>query len=117
LNHVLLAEKPEQFESDVIPHELAHLILRHLHGKGPTSHGEEWQDVMRRLGVAPDRLHKLDTTNSRASPKVHGYVCSCNTNNWLSRLQHKRAQAGGVYSCRQCKGPMHFPIASTLAPE
>jgi SprT protein len=111
-NHQLLAENPAHFESDIIPHELAHLIVRHLHGEAPASHGPEWQAVMRKLGVDLARLHSLDTTNSRTTAKVYGYVCSCNANNWLSSRQHPRAQRGAVYACRQCKGPMAFPAAA-----
>jgi SprT protein len=105
LNPQLLAENIEHFESDIIPHELAHLLVRYLHGEAPAPHGQEWQAVMHKLGVAPNRLHDLDTATSA---KVYGYACSCNADNWLSSRQHARAMKGAVYACLQCKGPMLF---------
>jgi SprT protein len=108
LNHVLLRENFDHFDKHIIPHELAHLICRHIHGEAIEPHGPEWQVVMLTLGVQPDRTHSLDVTNSRTTPKIYGYVCSCNGNNWLSQLQHKRSLAGAVYTCRQCKGPMAY---------
>lgn len=107
-NHILLLENFEQFEQSIIPHELSHLICRFFHGKEVSPHGDEWKAVMRKLGVEPDRTHSLDTTNSRTSPLVFGYVCSCNPNNSLTSRQHKRASAGTTYTCRKCKGAMEF---------
>lgn len=108
LNHILLLENFEQFDSTIIPHELSHLICRVFYGKEVSPHGHEWKSVMRKLGVEPDRTHALDTTNSRISPLVFGYVCSCKSNNSLTTRQHKRACAGIVYSCNKCNGPLEF---------
>jgi SprT protein len=109
LNHTLLAENIEKFESDILPHELCHLLVRNLYGKTPSSHGPEWKEVMRQLGVAPERLHSLNVANSRTTTKVFGYACRCNANNWLTNRQHKKAQSGLAYTCTSCKGLMCFP--------
>lgn len=108
LNAVLLLENVEHFESDVIPHELAHLLCRAAHGKKVAPHGPEWKSFMRKLGVEPDRTHDLDTANSRQSTLVFGYACACNAKNCLSQLKHKRACAGTVYRCGKCKKPLIF---------
>lgn len=108
LNHILLLENFEQFDQAIIPHELSHLICRNIYGKTVLSHGDEWKAIMRALGVEPDRTHSLDTTNSRTTAKVFGYVCGCNLNNFLSTLKHKRSCSGTVYGCPKCKQPMIF---------
>jgi SprT protein len=108
LNHILLQENIEKFESSTLPHELAHLINRYLYGKKVKPHGPEWKAVMRRLGLEPERCHSYDVDNSRTTTKVYGYVCSCCQNGWLTSRQHKKERRGVLYFCNSCKGPMRF---------
>jgi SprT protein len=110
LNHILLRENFEEFDKTIIPHELAHLIARHLNSrkKRMKPHGPEWQGAMRKLGLEPRRTHVCDTTNSRTTTKVYGYVCSCRTNGWLTSRQHKKERRGVPYICHICKTRMHY---------
>jgi hypothetical protein len=50
---------PERFVSTLL-HEFAHALNRWVNGREPQPHGEEWQDIMRRLGQEPDRCHSYD---------------------------------------------------------
>lgn len=98
LNAILLTENLESFESDTIPHELAHLIA----GPG-CGHGPVWQGIMRKMGVNPERTHSLDTTNSRTTALVAGYACACGPHPLSERKHAKVARGRSVYTCKKCR--------------
>jgi len=101
LNGVLLTENLEEFERQIIPHELAHLLVQFRHGF-PGGHGKEWKATMRTLGLEPDRTHSLDTTNSRTTPVVLGYRCDCGPRP-VSMKEHRSVQRGGWIKCKRCQ--------------
>lgn len=100
LNAVLLSENIASFESDTIPHELAHLIVFHLKGSRG-GHGPEWKSAMQRLGVDPSRTHNYDVTNSRTTKVISGYTCGCGVLDVSPRL-HERIRRGAQVTCRKC---------------
>ncbi len=52
LNPVLLCENTEDFIKQTVPHEVAHLANRTVHGPHVRPHGPEWKSMMRALGLA-----------------------------------------------------------------
>lgn len=108
-NAVLLVENIADFESDTIPHEVAHLIARQVFGLDIASHGDEWKRVMRVFGVDPSRCHNYDITNS-AVGGVHEYTCNCGKKFPLSTRRSKTARAGRL-TCRTCKSVLR-PVGS-----
>ena len=59
--HPGLSEGPPELLLEVICHELAHVAVFELYGRGPRPHGPEWADLMRRAGFEPKvRLKVLD---------------------------------------------------------
>ena len=64
LNGILLKNNISEFLNQIIPHELAHLVVfqkyNHL-GVDTQGHGAEWQLVMKKLGKKADRYHKMNT--------------------------------------------------------
>lgn len=101
LNAVLLTENLAAFESDTIPHELAHVLVMDFTGSRG-GHGPEWQSTMRRLGVMPERTHTFDVTNSRTTEVVQGYACGCGPHPMTTR-KHNSARRGTRYICKKCR--------------
>ncbi|MBZ9567314.1 SprT-like domain-containing protein [Modicisalibacter tunisiensis] len=102
LNRVLLAENRRAFFVEIIPHEMAHWLVRHLdEGHRVRPHGHEWRTVMRDLyGLAPRVTHGFDTR--RASPAPYRYTCDCREHH-LGARRHARIAAGQRYYCRHCR--------------
>lgn len=78
-NPILLHENTDDFKTDTIPHEIAHVVSFKLYGLAGKGHGPNWKHVMRRLGVTPTRCHSLDVTNSKVRhvSKTAIYCTSC----------------------------------------
>lgn len=109
-NPALFLRDKAYFFNQCVPHELAHLLnfaINYTPGWPLASHGEEWKEVMRKLGVEPKRLHHLDTTglvNRRSKP--YTYQCGCRKHQ-LTETLHRRIQFGykgrvRTYTCNKC---------------
>ncbi|PSJ45820.1 SprT family zinc-dependent metalloprotease [Zobellella endophytica] len=98
-NPVLLADNVADFLTEIVPHEVAHLVVFHCHGK-VRPHGSEWRGVMREIfGLEPHTRHRLDTT--RVAP-TFSYGCGCRLHR-LSLRRHNRIQRGKQqYLCIHC---------------
>ncbi|MFZ4599981.1 MAG: SprT-like domain-containing protein [Terrimicrobiaceae bacterium] len=59
LNEQLCKENVEDFISQTIPHEVAHLVAYKVYGDD--GHGNGWKSVMRALDLDPTRCHDYDT--------------------------------------------------------
>lgn len=106
LNAVLLVENFDDFISDTIPHEVAHLVVWVKYGRKAAAHGAEWKEVMRRFDVEPSRTHSLDTENSGVATVLFRYRCACQTFE-LTRRTHPGALAGNRY-CKSCKYALQY---------
>lgn len=107
-NAVLLAENTSAFLSEVVPHEVAHLLVWKLHGRGVRPHGYEWQQVMLQVfGLEPERTHRFDT--SRSARQGYVYTCGCrDREHALTIRRHNRILKGQRYICLQCKTHLSF---------
>ncbi|OOF85903.1 SprT family zinc-dependent metalloprotease [Rodentibacter ratti] len=105
-NRTLLLENTQEFIHQVVPHELAHLIVYQVFGR-VKPHGREWQGVMNEVFHLPaDTCHQFDVQNVQG--KTFEYRCSCRTHS-LSVRRHNRILKEGVeYLCRKCKGKLVF---------
>lgn len=107
-NPRLLAENRDDFLTQTVPHEVAHVVTNLLFGPRAKPHGAQWQTVMRYFGAEPRRCHGYDV--SGAPPRRlrrFDYHCACRTHR-LTSIRHNRIQAGGTYLCRHC-GQVLFP--------
>lgn len=106
LNPVLLSAHPQVFLDEVIPHELAHLLVFARHGR-TRPHGVPWQRLMREtFGLVPRVTHNLDVS-SLSGPRF-AYRCACREHS-LSLRRHNKVQRGQArYLCREC-GHALFP--------
>ena len=100
LNPVLLAENGAAFIQQVVPHELAHLLVYQQFGR-VQPHGKEWKMMMEQvLGVPAHIYHKFSTASV---VKQFSYECGCQTH-LLSVRRHNTIQRNQrSYICRKCK--------------
>ncbi|MCP4995426.1 MAG: hypothetical protein GY934_16860 [Gammaproteobacteria bacterium] len=102
-NLVLLQENPELFLKRTIPHEVAHVAARTIHGPRIKPHGKEWQSIMVFLGADASRCHSFETTHLRARKlQTFLYRCDCREHQ-LTSIRHNRVKAGQQYLCSSCR--------------
>ena len=96
-----LLEAPPHLLHEVLCHEAAHAAVEVLHGPGARSHGRQWKELMRRVGLEP-RVHVPGAELGGASQKAarKRWV-------WRHRCPHCRAErlAGRPvrqWRCRPC---------------
>lgn len=101
LHERLFAEHTAYYWSDVIPHEVAHLITHQVFGR-VKPHGKEWQSVMKYVfAVTPSTTHQLPIEHLRRVKQIK-YMCRCGDIN-LSMIRHNRVVQGKqTYRCRTC---------------
>lgn len=76
-NEQLYLRNVEEYEKNIIPHEVGHLIVNRIYGRGNVrSHGKEWQDVVRFIGGNAARTHNMDVIPARVHTKI-SMVCAC----------------------------------------
>lgn len=106
LNPILLLENSEDFIREVVPHELAHLLVYQLFGR-VKPHGQEWRNMMKNVfHLEPRVYHQFDTSNVVKS--VFPYECRCKVHN-LTMRRHTNIQNGKIiYFCKECKFELKF---------
>lgn len=100
LNPTLLLENQQAFIDEVVPHELAHILVwRHFGRVAP--HGKEWKWMMADvLGVTPRRTHQFAVQT--VSSRHFLYRCACQEHA-LSIRRHNRVLRGETsYRCKNC---------------
>ena len=112
-NLAMLLKYGQEFITDTVVHEVAHLVTRALcrnKGRRIRPHGPEWAKVMRRLGGQPKRTHNFTVPPARRT-RTFPYRCNCRE--WpLGPKRHALAQSGrGKYRCPRCHGPLRFADA------
>jgi len=108
LNTVYLEEELAPMLEETIAHELAHLVVFHLHPRRrPPPHGRPWQAIMREwFGVEPECTHTFSTDRVRARRQRRWrYACGCG-HHWLTTVRHRRIMQGVRYCCRSCQGAL-----------
>jgi len=102
-NRDLLEKYTDEFVSQTVPHEFAHLVAYTKFGRRIKPHGAEWQSVMVALGVKPDRTHSFEVMPSRRLKRFL-YKCNCpGLLHELSTIRHNRIQRGILYICKKCE--------------
>lgn len=103
LNPVLLAENGAAFVEQVVPHELAHLLVFQLFGR-VSPHGKEWKAMMEEvLGVPAETYHCFDTASVE---KQFPYQCACQTHQLSIRRHNAILRRQRTYLCKHCHQPL-----------
>jgi SprT protein len=101
-NPILLQHNQQDFLTQTLPHEVAHLIARTLHGKAIRPHGHEWKTIMQFFGADSLRCHNYATENIPVKKlRRFAYACGCQQHQ-LTTIRHNRIKKGLTYRCRQC---------------
>lgn len=100
LNPVLLLENSEAFIEEVVPHELAHLLVwKHFGRVAP--HGKEWKWMMESvLGVPARRTHQFELQSVRRN--TFPYRCKCREHQLTVRRHNRVVRGEAVYRCVHC---------------
>lgn len=102
LNRKLFEHNEDYFLNQVIPHELAHLLVGQIFPFKVKPHGLEWQHIMVSIFKRPAEVtHKLDT--SVLGIKTYQYFCDCQTMELSSIRHNKVINNKQSYKCRRCK--------------
>ncbi|SUB81403.1 SprT-like family [Pragia fontium] len=100
LNTILLVENGQQFIDEVIPHELAHLLVYRQFGR-VSPHGSEWQWMMEKvLGVPASRTHNFNVRSVQGN--TFPYSCLCQTHLLTVRRHNKILRKESEYRCKKC---------------
>ena len=110
-NRQLLRQNGQAFIRQTVPHEVAHLVARFLHGYRIRPHGAEWAAIMRLFDAVATRCHNFSLHDvPQRSMRYFAYRCDCREHR-LSAIRHNRRLAGVRYLCRSCGTPL-LPVDS-----
>lgn len=100
INPVLLLENQQAFIDEVVPHELAHLLVWKQFGR-VAPHGKEWKWMMEQvLGVPARRTHQFEIASVRS--KTFAYRCQCQQHQLTVRRHNRVVRKESEYRCVHC---------------
>lgn len=112
LNPVLLLENQHSFIDEVVPHELAHLLVFRRFGR-VAPHGREWRWMMETvLHVSANRTHQFEISSVQS--KTFPYQCSCQRHQLTVRRHNRVLRGDSEYRCRHCGDKLRFVTGETL---
>lgn len=86
--------------NQTIPHEVCHIACSQWY-KHRVAHGYEWQVMMLKIGLSPDRCHQYEVKRARKTNKFK-YTCDCSSH-WIGTTRHNKAQQNPRrYKCKLC---------------
>lgn len=101
-NDELLCRHGDEFVDEIVPHEVAHLVVAAVFPGRRRPHGAEWKAVMEYFGVSARRCHQFEATPARRTRRF-AYRCECGQPHLLTRRAHLRIRRGTAeYSCKTC---------------
>lgn len=114
VNPVFLNAYTDHYIDQTVTHEAAHLIARAKYGRMIDAHGPEWKQVMRDLGVRPDRCHSYKVPEGvKVGKNVTKHACNCERCGYKTEVGSKVANkitAGAVYRHRGCGGKISLAL-------
>ncbi|MEC5317514.1 SprT family zinc-dependent metalloprotease [Brenneria populi subsp. brevivirga] len=112
LNPVLLQENRQAFIDEVVPHELAHLLVFARFGK-VAPHGKEWRWMMESVLQTPARrTHRFEVASVQG--KTFPYQCGCRLHQLTVRRHNRVLRGETEYRCRHCGGILRFLVTNSI---
>lgn len=112
LNGVLIEDNLDAFLNEVLPHELAHLIITHTFGNHRNGHGKIFKYICDILGCRARAVIPMNTIKSRkvAHPEVtfYSYECACAIDPITESEHNERIATKTKYRCKKCKSIFLF---------
>lgn len=107
-NATLYAQNTEDFLTQTVAHEVAHLIAYQVYGAQIRPHGSQWQAIMQNVyGLAAKRCHTYVLPQS--TKRCFIYHCACQDHEFtFSTRRHSLVQQGRRYLCKICKSSLRF---------
>ncbi|MGK3374092.1 SprT family zinc-dependent metalloprotease, partial [Citrobacter youngae] len=97
-------ENVDAFVNEVVPHELAHLLVWKYFGRVPP-HGKEWKWMMESvLGVPARRTHQFELQSVQR--KTFTYRCKCQEHQLTVRRHNRVIRGEATYRCVHCGEPL-----------
>ena len=90
-------QNSDDYLVQTVGHEVAHHITRTVYPHA-TSHGWEWKNVMRQLGLEPARYHNYAVTPARIVKRPFKYLCPCGDTHKITATKFKNFVLRGLYS-------------------
>ncbi|KMK50790.1 sprT [[Actinobacillus] muris] len=104
-NPILLQENGTAFIQQVVPHELAHILVYQQFGR-VQPHGKEWKMMMEKvLNVPAEIYHCFDTRNVS---QQFEYICHCQRHQLSLRRHNAVLRQQRQYFCRHCHQVLRF---------
>lgn len=101
-NEELLLRYGREFVAEIVPHEVAHLVVAALFRRRVRPHGAEWRGVMESFGAPARRCHRFEADPVRRVRRF-AYRCACARPHLLTKRAHLRIRRGWAeYTCRAC---------------
>lgn len=105
LNLNMLLENNNEFIDEVIPHELAHLIVYKQFGR-VKPHGKEWQMVMEQIFTRQAKRTHSFNLPEQTQRNRYAYHCQCKEHQ-LTTIRHQKIQRNQVqYYCKACNSEL-----------
>ncbi len=107
-NLPLLVRYGDAFLDEIVPHEVAHLVVAAIHPERVKPHGPEWREVMAFYGVRARATHDFETVPARRVARVR-YRCGCGSPHLLTVRAHRKIRRGWrEYTCRTCREVLQY---------
>lgn len=109
LNPAYLNAYTDDYITNIVAHEWAHIVNEYLHGPLVKAHGNEWRAIMEKLGLVPDRCHSYKNTPGMKVRVKHKVFCpTCKTDVLVGSNVHGKISAGHEYTHIECGGLLTF---------
>ena len=102
-NGLLVAHTLDEMLNQTLPHELAHIIAGRMEGR-KMGHGPRWRNIMRNLGLNPDRCHGMEVEHLKTRrERSYPATCGCGDRTLSIRRGNRMRRTGCTYRCGKCK--------------